>query len=188
MSLIDADRWNLRYATNSRQTFASARTWLTSHVDVLPKTGLGLDIAMGLGGNGGFLLSQGLKVVGVDIAEVAVRKALKSHPGLMVFVADLTRVEFPVEIFDVVCNFFYLDRSLWPHIQRWMKPGGLLFYETLLEDQHAINPGLNPAHLLAKGELVSAFPGLRIIEYVEGWYGEAHPRSTARLIARKPAN
>jgi len=188
MPLADAVRWNERYLTSDRHTFSSARALLTDHANLLPANGLALDLAMGLGGSSGFLLDRGLSVVGVDIASVAIGKAKKDYPKVMAVIADLTDFQFPPATFDVICNFFYLDRQAWANIGAWLKPGGLLFYETLTEEMRQLDPTINPIHLLKPNELKIAFPDFTILFYAEGWYGDHHPRATARLIAQKTKN
>jgi len=185
MPLADASRWNERYLTSDRHTFSNARALLTTHTHLLPPNGLALDLAMGLGGSSGFLLDQGFSVVGVDIAEVAVRKAKRNYPQLMAVVADLTDFQFPAGTFNIICNFFYLERSAWSNLTVWLKPGGLLFYETLTQDMLQLDPTINPNHLLKPNELKIAFSDFSVLFYEEGWYGDQHPRATARLIAQK---
>ena len=63
------------------------------------------DLAMGPGRNAGLLQNRGLQVIGVDISPLAVQRAKQSYPGLMAFVADLTRFQLPTNYFDVVLNF-----------------------------------------------------------------------------------
>jgi SAM-dependent methyltransferase len=185
--LEDASRWNIRYITQDRQTFEQARAFLLLNQNLIPPVGIALDLAMGLGGNSGFLLEQGLRVVGVDISDVAVGLAKKKHPSLMAVVADLTEIHFPPACFDLIIHFFYLERSLWTEIPAWLKPGGILIFEALTQEMQAIRPEIQPQFLLSAGELKSAFPGLKTLVYEEGWYGDHHPRATARLIAQKTA-
>lgn len=186
MPLTDADRWNERYRSSNRHTFGEVRSILIEHAHLMPRHGLALDLAMGLGGSADYLLNHGLSVVGVDIASVAVSKAKQNYPGIMAVIADLTHFHFAPETFDVICNFFYLDRKMWPKIIAWLKPGGFLFYETLTEEMHQFDPSINPNHLLHPNELKGAFPNLNVLFYEEGWYSNHHPRATARLIAQKP--
>ena len=181
----DANRWNLRYTAQSRQTFEQARDFLILHQNIIPPVGLALDLAMGLGGNSGLLLQHGLHVVGVDISDIAVELAKKKYPDMMALVADLTEIDFPPGSFDLVTNFFYLERLLWNKIPLWLKPGGILIFEALILEMQEIRPDIQSQFLLSPGELKSAFPGLETLVYEEGWYGEDHPRATARLIARK---
>lgn len=189
MPAEDAQRWNARYREEERYaTFEAPRPFLVEGAGYLPAQGLALDAAMGLGGNAGFLLERGLRVVGVDISEVAVRRARSRRPELMAVLADLTRFYLPPTTFDVILNFFYLQRDLWPSYVAALRPGGLLFIETLTEAMRHRQPDIDPQYLLAAGELEYAFPGLETLRYYEGWTegSRGHPRPVARLLARKP--
>jgi SAM-dependent methyltransferase len=182
----DAERWNKRYETQTRQTFDRARDFLISNLNMLPASGLALDLAMGLGANAGLLLELGYHVVGVDVSDVAVEMAKKKYPAIMPVIADLTDFDFPPESFDLITNFFYLERSLWRKIPGWLKPGGLLIAEILTLEMLSLHPETQSQFLLNPGELAVAFPSLEILSYAEGWYGDEHRRATARLVARKP--
>ena len=181
----DANRWNVRYTLQARQTFDQARSFLLSNQDFIQPGSLALDLAMGLGGNADFLIQCGLRVVGVDISEVAVELVKKKYPAVMALVADLTEIEFLPDSFDLITNFFYLERSLWNKIPLWLKSGGILIFEALILEMQSIHPDIQPQFLLSPGELKTAFPGLETLVYEEGWYGDDHPRATARLVARK---
>ena len=82
MSSGDADRWNSRYRSGPRTATDLPRSLLVDHANLLPSSGLALDIAMGLGGNAGFLIQRGLRVVGIDISLVALIRAKKHIPSL----------------------------------------------------------------------------------------------------------
>lgn len=193
MPTEDANRWNLRYQTDPRNSFEQPRTLLLEHADLLPSDGLALDIAMGLGGNASFLLQHGLRVIGVDISYVAVRKAKTEFPALMALVSDLCRFYIPLNTFDVIIDFLYLQRDLWVPITKGLKKGGVVFIECLMEDMLSIHPEIYPVYLLKPGELQQAFiqgdlvKELEILFYSEGWRPTvtSHPRSTACLIARR---
>jgi hypothetical protein len=187
MPASDAQRWNARYQQERRESFEAPRPFLVENAAFLPAQGLAIDFAMGLGGNAGFLIQRGLRVVGVDISIVAVRQAKASHPGLMAAVADLTRFYLPELAFDVILNFYYLQRDLWPRYKQALRPGGLLFVETLTWEMRSIHPDIEPEYLLAPGELQRAFSDLEILVYREGWVqsNSRHPRAVASLAARK---
>ena len=184
----DALRWNKRYLLEDSGSDRLPRTLLVDNHSFLPRQGLVFEAAMGLGSNVGFLMERGLQVIGVDISEVAIRRAKQRFPQLWAVVADLTHFFFPHAAFDVVLNFFYLERFLWPDYIKSLKPGGVLYFETLMVDMLQIHPDLNPAHLLNKDELRLGFAELEILVYREGWVKSetGHSRAVASLIGRKP--
>jgi tellurite methyltransferase len=187
MSGDDASRWDQRYTQDERfATFTEPRAFLIEQSAWLPQNGLALDIAMGLGGNAAFLLERGLQVIGVDISWVALQQVKARLPGLMVIQADLPSIHLPPGIFDVIINFYFLRRELWSEFQRWLKPGGVLIFETLTRDMLNIQPGIDPLFLLEAGELWSAFQDWEIIFYREGRIlsRRGHPSAVASLVAR----
>jgi hypothetical protein len=188
MPVLDALRWDERYRNMPRQSFEAPRPYLVAQAKRLPKAGLALDAAMGLGGNAGFLLQHGLHVVGIDISNVAVQRARECLPGLLAVIGDLTNFYLPPAAFAVIVNFYYLERSLWPCYVQALQPGGLLIFETLTSEMLTIHPEIEPQHLLAPGELRQGFPGLELLDYQEQWVemGSRHPRAVASLTARKP--
>jgi hypothetical protein len=94
----------------------------------------------------------------------------------------------PVAIFDVILNFYYLQRELWSEYRRWLRPGGLLFFETMTIQMLASQPEIDPVFLLEAGELAEAFSRWEILVYREGWQPsrQGHPRAVASMIARLP--
>lgn len=157
---------------------------------MLPQTGLALDAAAGVANNGRFLARQGLRVIALDISEVALRAALERARqegfSLEAAVMDLSDPWLPSARFDVIVNFRFLERSTFPVYRQALKPGGLLFFETYVKRV----PGLQgPDYYLNPGELYSAFRDFEILYWEELAIdtGEEKPkRATARLVARKP--
>lgn len=187
MPLQDAERWNTRYCTEQRyESFENPRSLLVTHAHLLPTRGLAFDAAMGLGGNAGFLIARGLQVVGVDISWVAVRKAKLRLPALMAVLADLTEFYLPKSTFDLIVNFFFLQRDFWIAYKQALKPGGLLIIETMTQDMTKVNPKIDPRYLLAPEELGELFKDFSILYYHEGWQSTDgnHSRAVASLIAR----
>lgn len=182
----DAERWNSRYQADRRYSFEKPRPFLIDQAALLPRGGLALDVAMGLGGNAGFLLEQGLRVIGLDISEVAARRAKESHSHLAAAVYDLTCLRLPHQKFDLIINFYYLQRDLWPQYRQALRPGGLLIIETLTVDMLEMQPDIERDYLLEKGELLRAFDDLQVLHYQEGWVesDSGHRRAAASLCAR----
>jgi tellurite methyltransferase len=185
MSSADAIKWNERYRS---ETFHGPRDFLIEQAQHLPARGLALDIAMGLGGNTGFLIERGLRVIGVDISEVGVRRAKEHWPALMAAVIDLTQYRWPPCSFDVILNFYYCQRDLWSRFRSMLKPGGVLIMETLTIETLRVRPDYQPDYLLQPDELRRAFIDWEVLVYREGWIEmkDRSPRAVASLVARRP--
>lgn len=166
---------------------------LVENAHLLPTVGRALDVAMGAGRHALFLAARGLEVIGVDISPVAVemcrREAARRGLPITAICADITTYPIPQEAFDVVLDFYFLERELCPLLEGALRPGGLLFFETFTTVQLTLGWGpRNPHYLLHPGELPSLFPHLEPLLYREGLvhYGP-RPRAIASLIARRPS-
>jgi SAM-dependent methyltransferase len=187
MPLEDAIRWDNRYKTDERHaSHRGPREFLVEHADCLPKSGYALDVAMGLGDNAGFLIERGLDVIGVDISSVAVIQAKRRWPELNAILADLTGFYLPVRYFDVILNFYYLQRELWQEYRRALKPHGILFMEVLTSEMIKIKPEIDPSFLVEPGELWEAFSDWDVLHYHECWteIDQGRQRAVASLVAR----
>ncbi len=186
MSIQDAVKWNQRYQTPERSVRATPRLFLTEQAAALPRHGLALDVAMGLGCNATYLAARGLRVIGLDISEVAVRIARARCTSLNVAVVDLSHFTLPPATFDGIVNFYFLDRRLWPVYRQALKPGGVLIMETLTQAMRHIRPDIDPVQLLQPGELHTAFHDWEIVTYREGWINQENwHRAVASLVARR---
>lgn len=187
MTHPDARRWNRRYEDEGpRRVNNPPNRRLAAARPHLPRRGLALDAACGLGVNCRYLASLGLRVIGLDISFVALqmgRQAARER-GLhfAAAVVDLEKLWLPAEHFDLIINFRYLQRSLFPLYQRALKPGGLLVFETFLTTGAADEPG-SPAHYLQPGELLRAFSGCEVLQH---GIQPTHDRTLEHLVARKP--
>jgi tellurite methyltransferase len=189
MPTADAIKWNERYRASEEAGFATPREFLLEQAAHLPERGVALDLAMGLGGNAGFLIERGLRVVGVDISEVAVQRAKTRWPHIQAAVIDLALYRWPPCAFDVILNFYFCQRYLWPHFRSMLKPGGVLIMETLLIETLHVRPAYNPDQLVQPDELRRVFSAWDVLTYREGWIEvrDHSPRAVASLVARRPA-
>ncbi len=154
-----------------------------------------LDLACGAGRHAVFLAARGMRVTAVDASRVGVEltRARARERGLEVDarVADLERGGFEIEegAYDLVCDFYYLQRDLFPRMRAALRPGGLLVAAIHMVDEDPRAKPMNPDFLLRPGELRAAFAGLEILHHLEttGHDPDAgeHTRRSAELIARQ---
>jgi tellurite methyltransferase len=187
-----AKEWDDRYR-QGRGMPEEPSALLVENRTLLPAGGRALDIAMGSGRNTLYLASQGFRVTGVDVSTVAVElcreKAARLGLAVEAIVANLENYRLPVEMYDLIINFHYLQRSLVGPIVRALKRDGVLVFEsfTINQLQYSYGPK-DPAFLLRPGELRDMFPGLETLLYFEGGVeGDRGPKAVAQLIGRKRA-
>lgn len=162
--------------------------FLSRNIDRL-RVGSALVLAMGEGRNAVYLARRGFKVDGVDISEVALRKARRLAKEHRVTVnaiqGNIKDFVIPSERYDLIINTVYYRADIIPKIKAGLKRGGFVLFENYTE-AHLKNPsGMSiPSRFLVKsGELKERFSGFEIIEYEETNDGK---EALARLLARKP--
>lgn len=187
----DQKRWDERFKEKRFALGKRANAFLIRHMGLLPK-GKALDIATGEGKNAVFLAQHGFDVDGVDISEVGLKKAenLAREFGVEIHtvLADLDTYPIEKQCYDLIANFYFLNRSLIPKIKRGLKRGGMVIFETYLLEQRALSKvgPKNPKYFLKPNELLSLFKGFRILLYREGIFKEGGRRKAiASLIAQK---
>jgi SAM-dependent methyltransferase len=147
-----------------------------------------LDVAMGRGRHTMVLTRAGFRTFGVDANLEALREAAAGarDAGVLIhaWCADLTQHPLPRAWFNGVVVTRYLQRDLFPALQRTVKPGGFLLYETFTTAQRLLNSGpTSPEHLLEPGELRARFdvPGWKVRFYEE----TRAPEAVARAVAER---
>jgi SAM-dependent methyltransferase len=177
--------WDHHYANPDGLDFTPAPL-LVEVAGKLPP-GCALDLACGHGRNTIYLASLGWRVTAVDSSPAAIRLLRERSSGLDVDprVADLEAGEFPIRpaSFELICDFFYLQRSLFPQIREGVRPGGLFIGAIHLFDRAAAL-GRNPAFQLQPGELREEFASWKILFYSEGLEA-GRTRRAARIVARR---
>jgi tellurite methyltransferase len=201
-----AAEWNAKYRALAEEPPAEPAGFVRELLPLLPR-GPALDLACGAGRHTLLLALRHQMVTAVDSSDVALgileTRARALHcpvsrakyssrrppqspnrrQGIQLWQADLEVVELPAEAFALIVCVHYLQRSLFSQIERALIPGGVLLFETYTVAQLDFAGGpRNPKYLLERGELRTAFPGLRSLFYRELRAG----KGIASLIARKP--
>ncbi len=160
---------------------------------LLPKAGVALDLACGLGGNAVFLAEKGLTVKAWDISSVAIGQLASTAKQRGLDIAATVRdvVAEPPEAnsVDVILVSHFLARELCPALIAAIKPGGLLFYQTYCQQKVDDVGPKNPDYLLADNELRHLFSEMKLRVYREEALLGEHTmgmRNQAWLLAEKP--
>lgn len=184
----DRSRWDSFFSTNDYVYGKEPAPFLKANINLLP-VGRALDLAMAEGRNAVFLAKKGFKVDGVDISEVALRKARRlareQNVSIQTINADLKTYQIKPSTYDVVINIQFLERRLFPQIKKGLKSGGVVVIENYTEDQlkNPSGKAMNREYLLRKGELKETFKEFSILFDRETNDGKD---AVARFVARKP--
>ena len=188
---LDQKRWDEKFREKKYTLGTEANPFLRKYIRLLPR-GKALDVATGEGKNAVFLAQNGFAVEAVDISQKGLRKArrLAREKGVKVktVLADLDHYPIEKERYDLITDFYFLDRRLIPRIKRGLKKGGRVVFETYLTEQSSLcqEGPRNPKYLLKHNELLTLFKGFRILFYREGIFREGgKKKAIASLIAEK---
>jgi SAM-dependent methyltransferase len=155
--------------------------WIVRFAHLVPAGGPVLDLACGRGRHLRWFAGRGHPVVGVDRDP----QALAGLQGVgEVLQADLENGPWPLagRQFAAVVVTNYLWRPLFPRILEAVAPGGVLLHETFALGNETVGKPSRPDFLLAPGELLRAYPGLRVVAYEDGFL-PAPERFVQRLAA-----
>ena len=187
----DQKRWDKRFKGTKFALGKKANSFLRKHITLLPK-GKALDLAAGEGRNAVFLAQHGFKVDAVDISEIGLTKTQEIAGKKMVRVhtilADLDTYQIKRGKYDLITNFYFLNRNIIPKMKRGLKKGGMVIFETYLLEHRKLHTGgpKNPKYFLKPNEPLRLFKGFRILFYREGVFEESGKRKAiASLIAQK---
>jgi len=187
----DQKRWDERYKGSGARASRSPNAFLKKYIRLLPQ-GTALDVACGEGANAVFLARKRFKVEALDISGEALRKARKlageSKVKIRTLRADLDFYPLAKGKYDLIANFYFLDRRLIPKLKRALKKEGRIIFETYLADPEGANLDTpqNPRYLLKPNELLRRFRDFRILIYREGIFREGgRKKAIASLIAEK---
>jgi 2-polyprenyl-3-methyl-5-hydroxy-6-metoxy-1,4-benzoquinol methylase len=183
-------KWDERYKGSEFVCGKEPNQFLADNIHLFPK-GRVLDIAAGEGRNSVFFAKHGFRVDAVDISEEGLKKAAKlaqdEGVDIKIIKTNLTNYFIEREVYDVIANFYYLQRDLIPKMKNGLKKGGAVIFETYILDQQSLPDGpKNHDYLLGHNELLSVFSDLRVIFYREGIFMKKdRKKAIASIIAIK---
>ncbi len=182
---MNQQEWEEHYLEPERSELQPPDTLLTENRKLLTG-GTALDIAMGSGRNALFLAECGYQVTGIDRAESAVQltqqTAHKRGLTLETITADMLDVDLGTDRFDLISNFYFLERELIPRIKKSLKPEGLVFFETFTSLGISRDDPRYRKFLIDPNELLKEFRDFFIMYYFERIKGS---KAVASMIAKK---
>lgn len=163
--------WDEVYSEKSVDSARPADV-LKNNMHLLPDTGLALDYACGLGGNGVFLAEEGFEVNAWDLSSVAVEKINKysKEKNRNIKAQQIDLENNPPHIhdrFDVIVVSYFLHRETMRTLYDMLKDGGVLLYQTFSGNQL---DGAGPSReefRLKRGELLEKFHDMELLFYRE---------------------
>ena len=183
-------RWDIKYEqglpslTEPDPFFISAYERFVT--PPLPKPGVALDLAGGLGRHALWLARRGWQVTVVELSGVAIGKlsqaALELNVNVDLFAGDAAEYKLEPAHFDLIVLFYHLDRSLFPRIVSALKPGGLLICKMSLRwdsGDGLTTASTNPLH---RNELPSLVPELNVLHHQER---PVRDRGVVEFVGRK---
>lgn len=147
-----------------------------------------LDLSLGDGNNSVFLAKKGFKVsiLEKDLKRIGKAKLLAKEFGVRLneFHGSVKEFNFPLNSFDAIIVFKNLDKKYYDKILKWLKPGGILFYEGHTIRQKGQNPEVITKNLIKPHELLNYFRKYRVLKYQEPLHLENY---SASIIIKKPS-
>lgn len=181
--------WDEKYNSQDDDFSKEPALFLKKQIHRLSR-GKALDLAMGTGRNSIFLAKHGYEVDGVDFSEVAIEKvntfAQKESLPIHTKCADLTHFQISEKTYDLIINFYFLERALFPMMEKGLKENGMVLFETYTVEQSRYGKPRNPDYLLRPNELLKSFHNLYIIYYHERLVQEGdETKAIASMLAKK---
>jgi SAM-dependent methyltransferase len=168
-----ASEYNEIYKNPEGKLFSRKPNAFLVEVTRTRKPGKALDVGMGQGRNSIYLARRGWDVTGFDASDEGVRiargEAARLAIKLSARVATFDEFDFGENAWDLIVLMYVTAKEIAPKIVRALKPG-----------------------LFADNELLTLFPGLRVLRYedfwaVPDWQAEGLQERLVHLIAEKPS-
>lgn len=149
----DKERWESKYQTKS---MPSEPVKVVEQYAKLATGKMALDIACGQGRNTKFLAKQGFVVDALDISPTAL-KALEGIENISPKEVDFDTYTLEENKYDLIVCTYYLERSLFPQIEKALKEDGILILETFMHHADNTKEPSSRRFMLEEGELEVTF-------------------------------
>ena len=185
MAVEDKERWDKKYKNN--HPIPSKIAKVVEKYSSLAKGKKALDIACGTGRNAKFLAGQGFEVDALDISPVAL-ESLKGIENINAKEVDFDSHTLKENAYNLIVCTYYLNRSLFPQIEKALKEDGLFIFETFMHHPDNTKVPSNRSFLLEDGELELTFDDRYELLHLQDFmddiaFGEKAMKSS--MVARK---
>jgi len=166
MAVEDRERWDKKYKNN--HPIATKIAKVVENYYSLAEGKEALDIACGTGRNAKFLAGKGFNVDALDISPVALEN-LKNIENINPKEVDFDTYILEENSYDLIVCTYYLNRSLFPQIEKALKKGGIFIFETFMHHPDNTKVPSNRSFLLEDGELEREFSKSYEILYLDSF-------------------
>lgn len=188
MSEEEREHWDQRYTTEGVRSTEPA-AFLVEVADRFPPGAKILDVGGGSGRNAIWLANRGHRVTVVDISVQGLRLAIAAADQAGVDIAtilgDLDEAPLPPGPWDVIVDFHFIKRHLFPQFMEVLRPGGLLVFCRATMRNLERNERPPRSYLLEQGEGWDLLAGFELVIAREGWTVEE--RHEFEALAQRPA-
>lgn len=184
MSIEDKERWDKKYKSN---IIPSKIVEVVENYAKLATGKSALDIACGMGRNSKFLAESGFDVHALDISEVAI-ESLKDIENIRAEMVDFDSYSLKENSYDLIVCTYFLERKLFPQIEKALKEDGIFIFETFMHDAENTKVPSNKSFLLNKGELEATFDERYNLMHLSEWMDEnicGEKCMKASMVAKK---
>jgi len=184
MAQKDKEKWDSKHLT---APIPNEPIELITHYAHLAKGKQALDIACGMGRHSKYLASEGFTVDALDISSTAI-DSLQALEHITAKEVDFDTYALEENKYDLIVCTYFLERSLFPQIEKSLKKGGIFIYETYLYHPGNNKIPSNRTFLLEEGELENTFGASYDLIYIKEWWDEDYDGSKtmkASMVARK---
>jgi len=146
-----------------------------------------LDIACGMGRHSKYLALEGFKVDALDISSTAI-ESLQDLENIRAKEVDFDSYILEENKYDLIVCTYFLERSLFPQIEKALKMGGIFIYETYLYHPENDKIPSNRSFLLEEGELEKTFNDKYELIHIQEWWDKDYDRSKTMkgsMVAKK---